>query len=98
VDDLIESGTIAPCRTAIKDAGVAVSAIDDGSWAFAYRMPVERSKSFFGKELAQRRQPLTKPPWPGAMILAVGDRNLTCCCSNVMLLSLALRPWGGVFN
>eukprot|EP01038_Epipyxis_sp_PR26KG_P011395 gene11396-15276_t len=52
VEDLIER-TIAPCRTAIKDAGVAVSAIDDVILVGGMtRMPKvqEKVKEFFGKD------------------------------------------------
>src|SRR5574343_8328 len=52
VEDLIER-TIAPCRTAIKDAGVAVGAIDDVILVGGMtRMPKvqEKVKEFFGKE------------------------------------------------
>src|SRR6188474_1805105 len=52
VEELIER-TIAPCRTAIKDAGVAVSAIDDVILVGGMtRMPKvqEKVKEFFGKE------------------------------------------------
>ena len=52
VEDLIER-TIAPCRTAIKDAGIKVSDIDDVILVGGMtRMPKvqEKVKEFFGKE------------------------------------------------
>ena len=52
VDDLVER-TIAPCRTAIKDAGVSISDIDDVILVGGQtRMPkvIEKVKEFFGKD------------------------------------------------
>jgi molecular chaperone DnaK len=59
VDELIER-TMAPCRTAIKDAGVNVADIHDVILVGGMtRMPKvqEKVKEFFGKEPRQRREP-----------------------------------------
>ncbi|MBC7715332.1 MAG: molecular chaperone DnaK [Pseudorhodobacter sp.] len=101
VDDLIER-TIAPCRTAIKDAGVAVSAIDDvilvGGMS---RMPKvqEKVKEFFGKEPRKDVNP-DEAVAVGAAIqgqVLAGDRT-DVLLLDVTPLSLGIETLGGVMT
>jgi molecular chaperone DnaK len=101
VDDLIER-TIAPCRTAIKDAGVAVSAIDDvilvGGMS---RMPrvQEKVKEFFGKEPRKDVNP-DEAVAVGAAIqgqVLAGDRK-DVLLLDVTPLSLGIETLGGVMT
>ncbi|MEG0947238.1 MAG: molecular chaperone DnaK [Comamonas sp.] len=101
VEDLIER-TIAPCRTAIKDAGIAVSDIDDiilvGGMS---RMPKvqEKVKEFFGKE--PRKD--VNPDEAVAVGAAVQGQVLGGDRSDVLLLdvtplSLGIETLGGVMT
>ncbi len=101
VDDLIER-TIAPCRVAIKDAGVAVSAIDDvilvGGMS---RMPKvqEKVKEFFGKEPRKDVNP-DEAVAVGAAIqgqVLAGDRT-DVLLLDVTPLSLGIETLGGVMT
>ncbi len=101
VDDLIER-TIAPCRMAIKDAGVAVSAIDDvilvGGMS---RMPKvqEKVKEFFGKEPRKDVNP-DEAVAVGAAIqgqVLAGDRT-DVLLLDVTPLSLGIETLGGVMT
>ncbi len=101
VDDLIER-TIAPCRTAIKDAGVAVRAIDDvilvGGMS---RMPKvqEKVKEFFGKEPRKDVNP-DEAVAVGAAIqgqVLAGDRT-DVLLLDVTPLSLGIETLGGVMT
>ncbi len=101
VDDLIER-TIAPCRTAIKDAGVSVSSIDDvilvGGMS---RMPKvqEKVKEFFGQE--PRRD--VNPDEAVAVGAAIQGQVLSGDRKDVLLLdvtplSLGIETMGGVMT
>ena len=101
VEDLIER-TIAPCRTAIKDAGIAVSAIDDiilvGGMT---RMPKvqEKVKEFFGKEPRKDVNP-DEAVAVGAAIqgqVLAGDRT-DVLLLDVTPLSLGIETLGGVMT
>jgi molecular chaperone DnaK len=101
VEDLIER-TIAPCRTAIKDAGIAVSAIDDiilvGGMS---RMPKvqEKVKEFFGKEPRKDVNP-DEAVAVGAAIqgqVLAGDRT-DVLLLDVTPLSLGIETLGGVMT
>jgi molecular chaperone DnaK len=101
VEDLIER-TMAPCRTAIKDAGIAVSAIDDiilvGGMT---RMPKvqEKVKEFFGKEPRKDVNP-DEAVAVGAAIqgqVLAGDRT-DVLLLDVTPLSLGIETLGGVMT
>src|SRR5690606_31674416 len=101
VEDLIER-TIAPCRTAIKDAGISVSDIQDvilvGGMS---RMPKvqEKVKEFFGRD--PRKD--VKPDEAVAVGAAVQGQVLAGDRSDVLLLdvtplSLGIETLGGVMT
>src|SRR6195256_1496613 len=101
VEDLIER-TIAPCRTAIKDAGVAVGAIDDVILVGGMtRMPKvqEKVKEFFGKE--PRKD--VNPDEAVAVGAAIQGQVLSGERKDVLLLdvtplSLGIETLGGVMT
>ena len=101
VEDLIER-TIAPCRTAIKDAGVAVSSIDDVILVGGMtRMPKvqEKVKEFFGKEPRKDVNP-DEAVAVGAAIqgqVLAGDRS-DVLLLDVTPLSLGIETLGGVMT
>jgi molecular chaperone DnaK len=101
VEDLIER-TIAPCRTAIKDAGVAVSDIDDVILVGGMtRMPKvqEKVKEFFGKEPRKDVNP-DEAVAVGAAIqgqVLSGDRT-DVLLLDVTPLSLGIETLGGVMT
>ncbi|MEG1062345.1 molecular chaperone DnaK [Comamonas sp.] len=101
VDDLIER-TIAPCRTAIKDAGISVSDIDDiilvGGMS---RMPKvqEKVKEFFGKEPRKDVNP-DEAVAVGAAVQGqvLGGERSDVLLLDVTPLSLGIETLGGVMT
>ena len=101
VEELIDR-TIAPCRTAIKDAGVAVGDIDDVILVGGMtRMPKvqEKVKEFFGKEPRKDVNP-DEAVAVGAAIqgqVLSGDRK-DVLLLDVTPLSLGIETMGGVMT
>jgi molecular chaperone DnaK len=101
VEDLIER-TIAPCRTAIKDAGVNASEIDDVILVGGMtRMPKvqDKVKEFFGKEPRKDVNP-DEAVAVGAAIqgqVLAGDRT-DVLLLDVTPLSLGIETMGGVMT
>ena len=101
VEDLIER-TMAPCRTAIKDAGVSVKDIDDVILVGGMtRMPKvqEKVKEFFGQEPRKDVNP-DEAVAVGAAIqgqVLAGDRK-DVLLLDVTPLSLGIETLGGVMT
>jgi len=101
VDDLIER-TIAPCRTAITDAGVKVSDIDDVILVGGMtRMPKvqEKVKEFFGKDPRKDVNP-DEAVAVGAAIQGqvLGGERKDVLLLDVTPLSLGIETLGGVMT
>ena len=101
MEELIER-TIAPCRTAIKDAGIAVSDIDDiilvGGMS---RMPKvqEKVKEFFGKDPRKDVNP-DEAVAVGAAVQGqvLGGERSDVLLLDVTPLSLGIETLGGVMT